>query len=82
MVNFHKALLDPAAHFDSPHSLAATEDLTREQKIELLRRWYHDAIELQVAAGEGMAGGERDRHRETVKALRSLGVEPGSAAHR
>lgn len=75
MEDYRKALLDPAAHFDSPASITADGRLEREQKIELLRRWCHDAHELQVADGEGMSGGERDWYREAVAALRSLGVD-------
>lgn len=71
MKNFEE-VLDPSAHFESPQSLATDPELSREQKIELLRRWYHDALELQVAEEEGMAGGERNLLQETVEALRSL----------
>ncbi|MEJ2086272.1 MAG: hypothetical protein P8Y44_11430 [Acidobacteriota bacterium] len=74
VIDFNKALLDPAAHFDSPQTLLASEELDRDQKIELLRRWYRDALALQVAAGEGMAGGERNRCRETLEALQALGA--------
>ena len=74
MTNYREALLDPASHFDSPGSLLKDDSLSREQKIELLRRWYHDALELQVAEEEGMAGGERSWSRETVEALHSLGA--------
>jgi len=74
MADYRKALLDPAAQFSSPRSLVASTDFTREQKIELLRRWYHDALELQTAEAEGMAGGERDDLRETSKALERLGA--------
>ena len=74
VIDFNKALLDPAAHFDSPQSLLANEELDRDQKIELLRRWYRDGLRLQVATEEGMAGGERNWCQETIEALHALGA--------
>jgi hypothetical protein len=52
------ALLDPGSVFSDPEELRDHRDLTREQKIELLRRWAYDASELAVAEEEGMVGGE------------------------
>lgn len=52
------ARLNPAAVFATPEQLARTPELTRDEKIELLRRWSYDAGELVVAEDEGMSGGE------------------------
>jgi len=49
-----RARVDPAAVFDDPKDVLAADDLSREEKIEYLRRWRYDAIELNVAADEGM----------------------------
>ena len=56
--DLNKALLDPGSVFSSPEELRDHRELTREQKIEILRRWAYDASELAVAEEEGMIGGE------------------------
>ena len=78
MANIEKVLLtDPTLMFKKPQDVVEKEDLTREQKIEILRRWEYDARELQVADEEGMSP---DVPQQTLldavlKALRSLGAE-------
>lgn len=67
---YEKALLNPADAFSDPQDVVASKDLTREQKVEILERWKHDAEELVVASGEGMAGGDaRPALRSVTKAL-------------
>ena len=73
-MRYREALLDPARYFASPQAVLDADSLTREQRIEILRRWHHDALELQVAEEEGMTGGERNWVRETAVALTDLGV--------
>jgi hypothetical protein len=55
MIDLKKALTNPSAIFKKPQEIVETGDLSREQKIELLRRWEYDARQLQVADEEGMA---------------------------
>jgi len=70
---YEKALLNPADTFDDPQDVVAHKDLSREQKIEILERWQHDAEELAVASGEGMAGGDdRPNLRRVAKALEQV----------
>ncbi len=38
MIDFEKALLDPASMFGSPAEVVGRQDLSRDQKIEILRR--------------------------------------------
>ena len=52
------ANLNPELKFDRPEDVATSSDLTRSEKLELLRQWEQNATELQEAATEGMAGGE------------------------
>jgi hypothetical protein len=68
-----KALLDPAAVFDAPEDVLRREDLSREQKTLILRRWEHDARELETASDEGMPGEAPDRLDRVLNALRELG---------
>ena len=48
-----KALVDPASIFPDPMSVVRESDLTKAQKIDILRRWEYDAREMQVADEEG-----------------------------
>jgi hypothetical protein len=47
--------------FDEPEDVLRRDDLSREQKTLILRRWEHDARELETASDEGMAGEAPDR---------------------
>jgi len=53
-INYDEALLNPAAAFETPEAVLAQEGLSKEQKIEILRRWEYDASEDAVAEEEGM----------------------------
>jgi len=57
-VDVKKALLDPASAFGKPQEVLDSGILSREQKIEILRRWEYDVRELQVADEEGMTASE------------------------
>lgn len=71
-VDFEAALLDPASTFGSPEALLVHPALTREQKVELLRRWEYDAAEVCVAVEEGMPGGETGMLGRILSALDQL----------
>lgn len=67
-----QAAIDPAAVFASPEDLVARPDLSRSEKLHLLRRWHYDACELSVAEDEGMGGGEPSMLERVSAALASL----------
>ena len=46
--------------------------LTKEDKIEALRRWEYDACEVSVAGEEGMQASDGELLQRIVRALRSL----------
>src|SRR5262250_396801 len=48
MIDVEKALLDPGLVFKTPGEVLANNELTRAQKIEILRRWEYDVRELQM----------------------------------
>ncbi|TXL65584.1 hypothetical protein FHP08_10775 [Zeimonas arvi] len=56
-MDMEAALRDPAAVFASPEAVAEHAELSREQKIEVLRLWGYGASEAEVATEEGMPGG-------------------------
>jgi hypothetical protein len=76
MIDVKKALNDPSAVFKNPQDVIETGDLSREQKIEILRRWEYDVRELQVADEEGMAPADPQPVilDAVLNALRSLGA--------
>ena len=66
------ALTSPAAVFDSPQEVVDTQELSRAEKIEILKRWELDARALQRASDENMSGGEQPLLDEVNKALAVL----------
>jgi hypothetical protein len=76
MIDVKNALNNPAAVFERPQDVVGADDLSREQKIEVLRRWEYDAREMQVADEEGMAPADPQPSilDAILKALRSLGA--------
>jgi hypothetical protein len=74
MIDVDKALLDPGLVFKTPAEVLANNELTRAQKIEILRRWEYDVRELQVADEEGMEGPEPVTLDAVLDALRTLGA--------
>jgi len=71
------ALLNPGAVFVSPEQVVQTPQLSRAEKIDILRRWSYDAGELAVAEEEGMAGGEPTLVDRILAALDHLGSTEG-----
>ncbi|HKQ33198.1 MAG TPA: hypothetical protein VJV40_08335 [Thermodesulfobacteriota bacterium] len=75
MTDIDKALLDPTSVFRTPEDVLKANDITRDQKIEILRRWEYDARELEVAADENMIGNNSDLLERVLKSLGKLGYE-------
>jgi hypothetical protein len=76
MTDIDKALLDPTSVFKTPEDVLKAQDLTREQKIEILLRWEYDARELQVADDESMTGGGNNFLQRVLESLSALGYVP------
>ena len=72
MTDIDKAMFDPTAVFRAPEEVLWREDMSREQKIEVLRRWAYDARQLQVADEENMGGQQPDILDEILRALHAL----------
>ena len=49
-------MLDPTLVFRGPEDVLQRDELTRSQKIKILRRWEFDALQLQVGEEENMGG--------------------------
>ncbi len=76
-IDLRKAILNPALVFRGPEDVLQRDELTREQKIEVLRRWKFDALQLQVAEEENM-GSEQpsDILDRVLQALHALNAGP------
>jgi hypothetical protein len=71
-VDMKMALLDPASVFATPEEVVKHRALTKEQKMEVLRRWEYDAAEIAVAVEEGMPGEDNGVLRRVMLALEQL----------
>jgi len=70
-----KALDNPAATFQTPSDVLACGELSREDKIAVLRRWEYDARLLEVAEEENMMSGNPGILSDVLKALQALDAE-------
>jgi len=76
MIDVAQAMLDPTMVFKEPKEVVASNELTRDQKIEILRRWEYDAHQLEVAEEEaGMAVRRPEMFDLVVQALHGLDAE-------
>lgn len=76
-MNFDDMLLDPANAFASPAQVVRDEQLSQEQKIQILRRWDNDARQLLTAQSEGMQSADSGSTvlKQVQEALAALGAE-------
>ena len=75
-IDLKKAMLDPTRVFSEPADVVANKELTRDQKIEILRRWEYDAHQLEVAEEEaGMAVRRPEMFDQFIHALHALGAD-------
>ena len=58
--------------FATPEEVLNHDELSREQKIQILRRWYYDASSIAVAEEEGMIGDDNLVLQRIVHALHQL----------
>ena len=76
MIDVKQAMLDPTSVFKDPTEVVSDENLSRDQKIEILHRWQYDAHQLEVAEEEaGMAVRRPDMFDRVLQALHTLGVK-------
>ena len=79
-IDLGKAMLNPALVFPGPEDVLEGDELTREQKIEILRRWKFDALQLQVAEEENMGSDQpSDILDRVLQALNALNAGPNLA---
>jgi hypothetical protein len=79
-MDLQQALDDPSSCFAAPADVVGSGELSRAQKIQILRRWEYDARLLEVAQEENMMGGTASRLAEVLDALHALGEQGSSGA--
>lgn len=77
---FDEALQDVSKHFSAPADILASADLTRSQKLALLKQWEYDLQLLLVATEENMtgtggAGANAEKIQQIHAAVAQLGAE-------
>lgn len=80
MINIDEAINNPESIFKSPDEVVSCKDLTREQKIKILKHWEYDARLLEVAEEENMRGNDLDILDLILLALKTLD-EPTCQEH-
>ena len=65
-------LSETAAVFETPEAVLRHDDLSEDQKIDILRRWEYDAGDIAVAEEEGMQGEQPLVLRRVLLALEEL----------
>jgi hypothetical protein len=63
------AIQKPSSIFAAPEDVLEHDELTRQQKVEILWRWEYDAAEQSVAVEEGMPGEDGDLLGRIMSAL-------------
>ena len=68
---FERLVVDVSKHFATPEALVANRELTRDQKLALLRQWEYDLHLLQVATEENMSGdAPQGNNAENIRRIR------------
>jgi hypothetical protein len=71
----------PHARYDAPHDVVADHSLSKSEKAEALQSLEQDALQLSIASGEGMSGGEPSNLDEVREAKESLDSHPTEYAY-
>lgn len=75
----NEAIADASKIFDTPMEVAEAKDLSRDEKVKILKNWELDARRLISSGDENMIdehGPPRSRLPEVQAALRVLEIEP------
>jgi len=78
----NKAIADASQVFATPMEVVEAADLSREEKIKILKNWELDARRLVSSGDENMAqerGPGRSQLPEVQAALRALDVAPAAS---
>ena len=74
MINVEKAIKNPSSLFDDPLDIVESDELTKEEKIKILKSWRYDAKQMSVATEENMGGINSELFSKILGALKLLEV--------
>lgn len=66
---------DPSITYKKPADLLRADDISKEEKIKLLRDWEYTLRQMQVAEEENMSSGPDASLQDVLDALHELGAE-------
>ena len=69
-------MCDPRAVFPEPQDVVAHPQLSREQKLAILRRWEQDALRLSASEAQGIGGGKGIMLGRVESAIRAAAALP------
>ncbi|MGH8194124.1 MAG: hypothetical protein ACREQ8_06970 [Woeseiaceae bacterium] len=69
---YQDALRTPSEVYRHPGAVVKDSGLNDRQKLEVLRHWEAEAVQLQESEAEGMGGGERSLLAEIKRAMREV----------
>lgn len=69
---YQQALRNPSEIYRHPGAVVNDGALNDKQKLEILKHWEAEAVQLQESEGEGFGGGERSLLAEIKRAIRQL----------
>ena len=75
-MDYEKARLNPAAVFKTPQEVVSSQELLRDQKIQILQQWEQDARLMEVAEEESMSGPQPKLLQPIREALHALNHWP------
>jgi hypothetical protein len=58
VMDFDRAMKNPASVFDTPEAVSASTELAAEQKLAILLQWKDQLLQFQAADDEGMRRSE------------------------
>jgi hypothetical protein len=71
------ALRNFRSYFPEPKDVVAHLQLSRDEKLAILRQWEQDALRLSTSESEGMGGGEESMLGRVEEAIAVLERSPG-----
>lgn len=71
-IDIERAKLDPAHAFRRPKDVLENSNISRTDKIDILRRWAYDEREIAVAEEENMQGIDADTNNTLDEILKCL----------
>ena len=76
MKKLKQALVNPAAVFAEPKEVVVNPTFSRQQKIDVLRRWEHNTRLFQASAKERLTDASEDLLGEILESLHDLDYWP------